>query len=187
MGDRNSRLNNWLQVLTNVAIVAGLVIVVYELNQTRQLAHAQIQVDQSMRGTSRSVAVMGEDPREALAKAAFRPEDLVEEDAVTLDAYYNLIVFNWMFLMRVDQIANFDTPWQGVVEGDFNRHFTTGPARRWLIRWLDQGAWGPNVPEHTEYKAIVERLLREDPRPNESRQIYETLLGQSVAPDAASP
>ncbi len=36
---------DWLQIFSNFAIIVGLVIVVYEINQSRQLAYGQMLTD----------------------------------------------------------------------------------------------------------------------------------------------
>ena len=38
MADRTTRFSNWFQLITNVTILFGLGLVVYELNQSKQLA-----------------------------------------------------------------------------------------------------------------------------------------------------
>ena len=40
---------DWLQILSNLAIIVGLVIVIYELNQSRQLAYGQILTEELSR------------------------------------------------------------------------------------------------------------------------------------------
>jgi len=66
MADRTARFNNWFQIISNVAIIFGLGLVVYELNQSKQLASSQFVRDYNARETSIRLAMMGEDPREAL-------------------------------------------------------------------------------------------------------------------------
>ena len=41
MTDRSARFQNWFQIISNIAIVFGLGLVVYELNQSKQLALVQ--------------------------------------------------------------------------------------------------------------------------------------------------
>jgi hypothetical protein len=45
MTDRSARFQHWFQLITNVAILFGLGLVVYELNQSKQLASAQFVID----------------------------------------------------------------------------------------------------------------------------------------------
>ena len=73
MSDSNSRLRNWFQIISNVAIIVGLGLVVYELNQSKQLAFVQFMNDDFARLTDVRLAMMGDDPREALARAVSLP------------------------------------------------------------------------------------------------------------------
>ncbi len=70
MTDRSARFQHWFQLITNVAILFGLGLVVYELNQSKQFVWAQFSQENIQRLTSIQIAMMGVDPREALAKAA---------------------------------------------------------------------------------------------------------------------
>lgn len=72
-------LEFWFQAVSNVAIVVGLIIVIVEINQSKQLAYAQLLTDGTISGLDRNVSLMGEDPRTTLAKAAFCPEELTED------------------------------------------------------------------------------------------------------------
>ncbi len=54
--DRSSRFQNWFQIISNVAIIFGLGLVVYELNQSKQLASAQFIIDNIARQTSVQIA-----------------------------------------------------------------------------------------------------------------------------------
>ncbi len=84
--DRSSRFQNWFQVISNIAIIFGLGLVVYELNQSRQFVHGQMMDQIASRQTNRMLVMMGENPQATLAKAALHPADLNERDVVTLDA-----------------------------------------------------------------------------------------------------
>ena len=135
MTDRSARFQHWFQLITNVAILFGLGLVVYELNQSKQLASAQFVIDDMARETSIQLAMMGEDPREALAKAALHPADLNERDVVALDAYYLKHRLRLVQLRRSTRsspasICPGGRSWQTA-----RRSFSSEPARRWLRAW----------------------------------------------------
>jgi hypothetical protein len=172
MADRTARFSNWFQIISNVAIIFGLGLVVYELNQSKQLASGQFVSDNFARETSIWLAMMGEDPREALAKAALHPADLNERDVVALDAYYESIVIGWFSLRLSSQSAGFDVPWQFRVTQSVQTTFSTEPARRWLRAWaagMNDNSYG------TEFSEIVEKALQGDSG-NFPRSQYELLL-----------
>lgn len=78
---------DWLQIFSNVAILAGLVVVIYEINQSRDLAYGQILATSYATINERFVAQMGDSPQLALQKAVLNPDSLTPEDAVILDAH----------------------------------------------------------------------------------------------------
>jgi hypothetical protein len=132
---------------------------VYELNQSKQLASAQFYIDSVARETSIRIAMMGEDPREALAKAALHPADLNERDVVTLDAYYESIVLGWFNYLQFSQRAGIDVPWRENVAVSAQREFSSEPARRWLRAWF---AGMDDAFDGTEIYEIVEKALQDD-------------------------
>jgi hypothetical protein len=172
MADKTARFSNWFQIISNVAIIVGLALIVYELNQSKQLAHAQFAQEDFQGLVSTQIATMGEDPREALAKAALHPADLNERDVVALDAYYESIVFGWFNVQLSSQSAGFDVPWRENVAVSVRTEFSSEPARRWLRAWvagMDGSFGGMEVYE------IAKNALQDDPG-NFPRSQYELLL-----------
>ncbi len=172
MTDRSARFQHWFQLITNVAILFGLGLVVYELNQSKQLASAQFAIQSFDRQTTIRIAMMGEDPREALAKAALHPADLNEPDVVALDAYYQSIVIGWVTVRLYLQRADLDVPWQAIVAESAQRNFSSEPARRWLRAWAAGMDDTFGMMELTE---IAEKAVQDDSG-NFPRSRYELLL-----------
>ena len=135
MADRTAHFSNWFQIISNVAIIFGLGLVVYELNQSKQIALAQMAESYASRTSARQVASMGDSPQKALAKAAFHPVDLNEEDAVTLDAYDMQISTNWIVAHGTSQIVGTDRGWREAVQLEVSLYFSSDPGHRWLKLW----------------------------------------------------
>jgi hypothetical protein len=152
----------------------GLGLVIFELNQSKQLAHAQMTADLISRITARNVAIMGEDPRVTLARAALRPADLDELDAVALEALYREIVNNWASMYRTSEISGIDRPWQSTVAAEARVYFTSEPGRRWI------GAWVANARAFGGQKKMAEVAERavEEESGNHFRSAYEMLLAK---------
>jgi hypothetical protein len=130
--ERSSRFQNWFQIISNAAIIFGLALVVNELNQSKQLALVQFINDDFDRLTNAQLAMMSDDPREALAKAALHPADLTERDVVTLNAWYETVILNWSNMQVTSQTAGLDRPLQPLVIEQARIHFSSAPGRRWL-------------------------------------------------------
>ena len=172
MTDRSARFQHWFQIISNIAIISGLAVVVYELNQSKQLAWGQMAESTVSRVADRNLATMGENPQEALAKAVLHPADLTEEDAVTLDAYYMSVVIDWTLLYGTSEIAGIDRDWRRTVRFEAAREFSSDPGRRWLK------AWAEGIYDWSGMNQIAELALEavRDEAVNHFRSTYELLL-----------
>ncbi len=118
--------------------------------------------------------MMGDDPREALAKAALHPADLNERDVVALDAYYRSIVMGWFSFRLHSQRAGIDAVWRATVAESAQRDFSSEPARRWLRAFAaDQD----DTFGMMEISEIAEKAV-EDDSGNYYRSLYELLLAK---------
>lgn len=79
---------NWAQLVTVLAVVIGLVLVVFELRQARALARTQIIADQYAQIIQHRNTVMGENPARSIDKACNAPDSLSTEDVEVLVNYY---------------------------------------------------------------------------------------------------
>ena len=73
MADSTARFSNWFQIISNVAIIVGLGLVIYELNQGKRLVLAQLTSDDASSLRERNMTIMGESPQDAIAKADLHP------------------------------------------------------------------------------------------------------------------
>lgn len=83
----NRDLGSWVQVLTGIAVVVGVVLVIVELRQVQTLARAQLTSDTMIQRMNIELAAAGENPAVALSKACLDPESLRPDEMRALDAY----------------------------------------------------------------------------------------------------
>jgi hypothetical protein len=169
--DQN-RFGGWTQLLGNLAIVAGIGIVIFELNQNKELAYAQMFAQGHADIDNQFLAMQGEDPRQALFKAEFCPSELAGEDVVTLSAYYERWVSSWQRIYRTNRIAALERPWRLVVQKDVRRVFSSRLARRWLNAYLDESE---KILMAEEMKEVVVQTLAEPPG-SLQKDLYIALL-----------
>ena len=172
MADRTARFSNWFQIISNVAIIVGLALVIYELNQSKLVANGQMIDASASRMNDQYLAMMGEDPRDALAKAALRPGDLDEKDAVTLDAFYMSIILGWANLYYTSELLDVERRWRAGVQTQTRIHFSSEPGRRWLQAWAADPPMGL-----TEIADLALAVISEKPD-NHMRATYELLLAK---------
>ena len=117
---------------------------------------------------------MGEDPREALARAALHPSNLNEKDAVTLDALYSDVVNGWSVLRFTSETIGAENAWRATVPGEARLYFSSDPGRRWL------NAWAAKYAEEFGMAEFAELALEAvgDESVNHYRSTYELLLAK---------
>ena len=170
-----SRFGIWAQVIGNVAVVVGIAILIYEVNQNKQLINAQIiQADLSPIA-DRQAAKMGDDPRSALFKVEFCPDELTGEEAVTLSAHYTSLFTGWFTLYTVSQAGGFERPWREVIRRGVRNQFSNPVSRRWLKEYLHPGA----NTVRDEIREIVEAALAEEPGRG-SKFLYAAILARGL-------
>ena len=84
---QTSKLADWLQIMGNFGIVAGLILVGFQIKQNSDIAHAQIVSDGFALASNTRLALAGEEPGTILAKSLTAPRELTHEEIVKLNAY----------------------------------------------------------------------------------------------------
>ena len=97
--------SSWIsitQAITNLAVVIGLVVVVYELQQNRALMQLQMTSDHFALAAGTFSSGMGEEFPEVYARACTSPHDVSHSDAVVLLNYYQALWSQFERLRRAD-------------------------------------------------------------------------------------
>lgn len=81
------RTNRWLTPLANVALLAGLVLVAYELNQNSSLARMALVNEGNLAQNQLWANLMGEHPGEVIARVIECPEEMTYADFMAMDAF----------------------------------------------------------------------------------------------------
>jgi len=89
---RSKNLNDWVQTITGVAIVFGLMLVIWELQQSREATMSQLSSDAFQIQAQLGSAVIGEQSAEVLAKACYAPSELTDGELYVLDHFYGELV-----------------------------------------------------------------------------------------------
>ncbi len=96
------RLAGWLQVLGNLGLVLGLILVGVQIKQNSDLTRAQIGHDAWLQNSNWELAQMGESPHIVLAKIWFDPKSLSDEELVAADHYFH----SWAVHMKRVEYSN---------------------------------------------------------------------------------
>lgn len=136
-----SKVANWLQILANFGIIAGLILVAIQINQNTKIASADFRSRGFEIVAQYQLAMIGENPSSAVAKAATNPDDLTDEELLILRRIFS-------FWVNVDSRRELD------IEAGFR---TKEPA---VKHWQDraESVYGAN----SVWAAIWEQF-RDDP------------------------
>ncbi len=99
----SSKIGKWLQIVGNLGLIAGLVLVAVQINQNTEMTRAQMLSEGWINAASNYYARAGENPASAIARAHTDPDRLTHEDMVVLDA---LITAEWMLVNRVEALSS---------------------------------------------------------------------------------
>ena len=91
------RVGNWIQILGNLGLIAGLVLVAVQIQQNTSATEAQMLSEAIAARNEFQMAIVGEDAAEALAKAVDDPTNLTTEELIVLK---NLQMANFMHRVR---------------------------------------------------------------------------------------
>ena len=129
---------DWLQIVSNIAIVLGLVVLVYELQQARTLTYAQLISDAVSDTMSSRAPVSGESPAVTLARACYSPELVTEEDLFVLESVWGNYLTNSERFYFLEQIGQFEIDWRPLVEAAYVEIVVFEHGRKFLEYALDE-------------------------------------------------
>ena len=86
------RVANWLQVGANLAILAGIALVAFQIQQANDLAAVQMGDANIESSIAKEFALMGENPQESLYRVMTAPETASELDFFVAERVYAVMV-----------------------------------------------------------------------------------------------
>jgi len=138
-------ISNWIQIATGVALLIGLGLVVWELQQSRDVAVAQLTSDGFSNWRPIDIANMGESPATVLAKACRDPQSLTDEDLEVLGAYYSAIVSSIDRNYKIEERSGlYDGVWRRTAQALFGFVLNTVAGRTW---WEAEKVWYPHLQD----------------------------------------
>ena len=128
-------VTDWLQIATGFVVIAGMGLVIWELEQARQLTQAQLTSEGWARLSERNLAIIGDGGAQALAKACERPDELTSEElrvmnAITQDQL-NALARILALSKDADLYSEDDSDWTRFSDRMFATVFSTQFGRDW--------------------------------------------------------
>jgi hypothetical protein len=167
----SEKLVNWLQILGNFGLIAGLGLVALQIQQNTDIAKAQMISEDRSIAVALKLAVIGENPAKAVAKAIDSPDQLTTEDMFVLTSlqlanYYhksrNEMMYNMGFGTGTHQ---FSTPGNNAVSTINEFLGTPHGIALWEI-WRDLEKGGPWENGAPLTGKAIDEALRSYQRPD---------------------
>ena len=97
----SNKISNRLQVAGNFGLLAGLVLVAFQINQNTNLARTDMVSRNYESSMMFGLAMMGEDPAAVWSKAALDPDSLTDHDLTRIQF---MVDFWWNYHDRLDYL-----------------------------------------------------------------------------------
>jgi len=121
---------DWISLLANIGVIAGLVLVAVQIYQSTRITRAQIANDYYLADMTLELAMMGDDPVASWIKAVYTPEDIDQSDAAIIDRFFN---YGMVQIQRLQKMHDL-----GLAPADWNErinylgwHLGNEVGRRW--------------------------------------------------------
>lgn len=167
----SEKLVHWLQIIGNFGLIVGLVLVAVQIQQNTEMTKAQMISEDRGIAVALKLAVLGENPAKAVAKAIDSPGQLTTEDMFVLTSlqlanYYhksrNEMLYSMGFGTGTHQ---FSTPDNNAVSTIHEFLGTPHGIALWEI-WKDLEGGGPWENGAPLTRKAIDEALRSYQRPD---------------------
>ena len=159
LGEDVKKVNfsNWLQVGANLGILAGLIIVGFQMKQASDLQKMQIFRDETSAYMANEISLAGEDFAAVWAKSIESPETLTLKELKIMDSYlWGHYVYRWMGQYRLHEMGLLDdVEWKREIKVDVPVAFGSPFGKAWWQNFKDHLTLDENAiwftPEFINY------------------------------------
>lgn len=179
------KLSIGLEVLAAVGVIAGLLLVGFQLKQNTELLKTQLLFEESRRAVELETLVVGENAADVWAKAMEEPE------ALSLAEHRQMEALLWSYAEQIRSTRMLaelglldDAEWRMRVDGEAGYYFGSRFGRAWWQNYSDS-----NHVLQADLVAAVDKRLDEVARNytvDYMRRMYESLGGQGESSDETS-
>lgn len=129
------KIDTIIQSATGIAVIIGIILVVYELNQTRRIAFTEMAQEAMRELNLRDTTIFGEDAAITLAKACNSPSELTESEKVILDSVFSTHINFAVRIKLLEDTGGINTIWRRNTQlaVDYIMSFPQG------VSWLELG------------------------------------------------
>jgi len=148
-----------IQIVTAIAVLAGLGLVYVELRQSKDIARAQLFSDGWLESIQHDMVIMGENSASVIQRACLEPEEMSLQELTILNKYFGSLMSQPLRLYSLGQTGVIDAEvWK--VSTPYEEIMST----RYGLVWWEQVAADWMEPEIKTYgDKVFERLKSQPP------------------------
>ena len=140
------RINAWLQVGASLGLIAGLLLLAVEIQQTRDLTRLQMRLERDDALQQIELAMLGEEPAVAWAKSIRDPSSLSDAEAKAVDSYLVNLMFLYTRFARMEEAGLTDVAeLERTIRSSAWLYFGNPFAKRWWRNDREMGGWNPEI------------------------------------------
>ena len=152
-------LTNWIQVFTGIAVLVGLGLVVWELQQTRDLVRAQLVTDGYISRSDTQRTFLGESFASTYAKACFQPEELTDAELFQMTKYAEHLRSEVIRAQGYQDIGDYSVGWEQLARSNLSEWLSTKVGRADYADLKKKGRLQPWVKEIAEDMLEKEEII----------------------------
>lgn len=107
------KVAHWLQIVANLGILAGIVLVFVQIRQSNEITGAQLFSDGMESAIARDLALIGETPERSMIQVMYEPETATREDYFVADHIYMAITRQFYRTIVLSEADLYGT-WEGL-------------------------------------------------------------------------
>lgn len=150
---------NWVQILANLGVLIGLVVLIYEVRQSNLYARADSANANYAFAVTRETSVVGENLSDVLAKGMDDPDSLTTSEIVVLDAYHRQFLMELIHWAHQSALGLVDDGWQENFRNYVRLHLDYPFGRKWWSR--HRVRMGGGDPDAQMVVAVIDDALDE--------------------------
>ena len=128
-------LELYVQPVTAASLLIGIILVMVELEQTRQMTATEIITARLASNVDHHSKVYGENLGTTLAKACRKPEELSDAEAFALDVYFHnhlTIIYMNLSAAGISEGIGWSDDWKRISEGSVHQVLSYPSGKIWL-------------------------------------------------------
>ncbi len=106
------KLVNLIQLFTAIAVLAGLGLVIWELQQTKEIALAEMAADGMIELANNNRSMIGETFGDVYAKSCADPSNLTDGEIVQLREHFETTLYHIRRLKLITELGDFGYSWE---------------------------------------------------------------------------